>query len=167
MGGCLNPLESTFQASRNLAAPGPCIDRKRVSMRTGPNQASSRLPLFWQRLAAALAILALVMQPLLLTVAGAQIAEASVLDEVTLSQLCLHDADGSPVAPADQQKLPANHDCLQCFAGTFHLLNAPQAVTVASADREFRKLRQYGRPLRLSSSSQYSVASPRGPPLNA
>jgi hypothetical protein len=136
-------------------------------MRTGPNQASSKLRLFWRRLVGAVAIYALVMQPLLLTVAGTQLAQASVLDEVTFAQLCLHNADGSPVAPADQQKHPAHHHCLQCFSGAFHLLDAPQPVTVASADREFRTLRQSGRSFRLSSSSQYSIARPRGPPLSA
>jgi hypothetical protein len=114
-----------------------------------------------------LAIYALVMQPLLLTVAGSQPAQASVLDQVTYAQLCLHNADDGPVAPADQQKHPAHDHCLQCFSGAFHLLNVPQPVTGTLTDREFRKLRQSGRPLRLSSSSQYSVGSPRGPPLSA
>jgi hypothetical protein len=114
-----------------------------------------------------LAIYALVMQPLLLTIAGSQSAQASLLDEVTFSQLCLHNADGSPVAPSDQTKHPAHQHCLQCFSGAFLLLDAPQTVTIASADREFRKLRHSGRALRLSSSSQYSVARPRGPPLSA
>jgi len=110
-----------------------------------------------------LAIYALVMQPLLLTIAGSQPAQASVLD----TELCLHNADGGPVAPTDQQKHSADDHCLQCFSGAFHLLNVPQPVTGTLTDREFRKLRQSGRPLRLSSSSQYSVGSPRGPPLSA
>jgi hypothetical protein len=135
-------------------------------MRSGPNQASSKLRLFWRRLVGAVAIYALAMQPLLLTVAGSQLAQAAAIDDVSFSQLCLHNADGSPVAPEDQQKHPADH-CLQCFAGAFHLLDTAQPITVAAADREFRKLRQSGRPLRLSSSPQYSVASPRGPPLSA
>jgi hypothetical protein len=125
-----------------------------------------RLRLFWRRLVGAVAIYALVMQPLLLTVAGSQLAQAAVLDDVTLSQLCLHDADGSPVAPADQQKHPAHQHCLQCFSGAFVLLGAPQSGTVAFADREFRKLRLSGRDLRLSPASRYSVARPRGPPLS-
>jgi hypothetical protein len=135
-------------------------------MRTGPNQASSKLRQFWRKLIGAVAIYGLVMQPLLLTVAGTQLAQASVLDQVTFAELCLHNADGSPVAPADQQKHPAHHHCLQCFAGAFHLLDASQPLTIASADREFRKLHQSGRGFRLSSSSQYSVARPRGPPLS-
>jgi hypothetical protein len=135
-------------------------------MRTGPNQANSRSRLFWRRLIGAAAIYALVMQPLLLAIAGSQIAQASAFDELSLSQLCEHALDGSPVAPADQQKHPAQQHCLQCFAGALHLFGAPQPVGVASVDQAFRKLRQSGHPLRISSSSQYSVARPRGPPLS-
>jgi hypothetical protein len=112
-----------------------------------------------------LAVYALVMQPLLLTLAGNQFAQASVLDEVTVSQACLHNADGSPVAPSDQEKHPAHQHCLQCFSGAF-ALGSPNPVAVASAGREFRKLRHFGRALRLPSSSQYSAARPRGPPLS-
>ena len=137
-----------------------------VSTPTGSNQGRLRLRLFWRRLVGAAAIYALVMQPLLLTVVGAQFAQASVLDDVTLSQLCQHNADGIPVAPADQEKHPAHQHCLQCFSGAF-VLGSPQSALVVSADREFRKLRQSGRALRLPSSSQYSVARPRGPPFSA
>jgi hypothetical protein len=137
-----------------------------VSMPTGPNQACSRMRLFWRRLVGAVAIYALAMQPLLLTVAGSQFAQASALDQVTLSELCQHNADGSPLAP-DDQKHPAQQHCLQCFSGAFVFLGAPQSTTVASVDREFRKLRPLGRALRLSSASRYSIAHPRGPPLSA
>jgi len=143
------------------------LDFKPDRMPSGSNQADQRRRPFWRKLVGMLALYALVMQPLLLTFAGNQLAQASVLDEVTFAQLCLHNADGSPVAPSDQKKHPAHQHCLQCFSGAFLLLDAPQPVTVASADREFRKLRQSGRALRLSSSSRYSVARPRGPPLNA
>ena len=131
------------------------------------NRSGLRPLLFWRRLISAAAVYALVMQPLLLAVVGGQIAQASAFDELALSQLCEHALDGSPVAPADQQKHPAQQHCLQCFAGAFHLFGAPQPVGVASVDQAFRKLRQSGHPLRLSSSSQYSVARPRGPPLSA
>jgi hypothetical protein len=122
--------------------------------------------MFWRRLVGAVAIYALVMQPLLLTVVGGQLAQAAALDEAAFAELCQHNADGSPVAPADQQKHPAHQHCLQCFSGAFVLHGAPQAVTIASVDREFRKQPLSGRALRLSSTSQYSAARPRGPPLS-
>jgi hypothetical protein len=138
-----------------------------VSMGTGQNRVSLGLRRFWRRLVSAAAIYALVMQPLLLSVVGTQFANAAALDDFSLSQLCLHATDGSPVAPADQQKHPARNHCLLCFAGAFHLLDAPRPVTVASVSRKFWKVRQSAHPLRLSSFSRYSVARPRGPPPSA
>ncbi|HLX16272.1 MAG TPA: hypothetical protein VKS24_13845 [Bradyrhizobium sp.] len=106
------------------------------------------------------------MQPLLLAVVGPQLAQASALDDFSISALCLHQTDGSP-APSDQQKHPAHSHCLLCFSGAFHILDAPGPITVSSTSPEFRKVRQSTHPLRLTSSSQYSVARPRGPPFSA
>ena len=112
-------------------------------------------------------IYALVMQPVLLAVVGTQLANASTLDERSLSQLCLHTTDGSPIAPADRSKHPAEDHCSLCFAGAFHLLDAPRPVAVAHAGPEVSVARQSARPLRLSLFARYSVARPRGPPLSA
>jgi hypothetical protein len=138
-----------------------------MSMGTGKNHAGWGLRRFWRRLVGAAAIYALVMQPLLLGVIGTQIANASAVEGFSLSQLCLHNPDGSPLAPADQTKHPAHNHCLLCFTGAFHLLDAAGQVTVSSASLEFSKVKQSAHPLRLSSFSRYSVASPRGPPLGA
>ena len=138
-----------------------------VSMAIGPNQAGSRPRPFWRRLVGALAIYALVMQSLLLTIAGPQLAQAAALDEISLSELCLHESDGSPITPSDQQRHLAHQHCLQCFAGASPLLDAPQAVTVASARQEFSKFRYAGQRLHLSSACRYLVARPRGPPSAA
>jgi hypothetical protein len=132
-------------------------------MGTAPNQASAALR-FWRRLVGAAAIYALLMQPLLLAIAGPQLTQASAFDEI--SQLCQHQTDGSPAAPADQQQLPMNSHCLLCFAGAFHLLDAPNPTTVSAVDFEVRRLGQLAPPLRLVWSSEYSVARPRGPPLS-
>jgi hypothetical protein len=128
------------------------------------NQASSRLG-FWRRLVGAAAIYALVMQPLLLAVVGTQLAQASALDNFSLSELCLHRIDGSPAG--DQQKHSADSHCLLCFAGAFHLLDAPDPTTASLVSPEMGKLRQSAQPLRLNSTPRYSVARPRGPPLSA
>jgi hypothetical protein len=155
--------ETRRQAGNQSA---PCPSMSLVSTPTGSNQGRSKLRLFWRRLVGAVAIYALAMQPLLLTVAGSQLAQASALDEVTFSELCQHSSDGNPATPADQ-KHPAQQHCLQCFSGAFVLLGAPQSVAVATVDREFRELGPPGRALRLSSASRYSVACPRGPPFSA
>jgi hypothetical protein len=137
---------------------------KLVNMRTASNRAGSALG-FWRRLVGAAAIYALVMQPLLLA-AGLQLAQASAFDNIALAQLCLHQTDNSPTAPAGQPKHPAHNHCLLCFTGAFHLLNAPDPTTVSAADFEFRKLDQSTHPQRLAWSSNYSAARPRGPPLS-
>jgi hypothetical protein len=135
-----------------------------VSMPTRRNQGYAKLWLALRSLISAAAIYALVMQPLLLTIAGGQLAQASALDEVAFAQLCLHNTDASPVGPGDQTKHPAHQHCLQCFSGAFVLLDAARPITIASAHRDFRKLRQSVREMRFPSASRYSGASPRGPP---
>jgi hypothetical protein len=122
---------------------------------------------FGRRLVSAAAIYALVTQPLLLAVLGAASAQASIVDEVSLSQLCLHQTDGSPVTPVDQQRHIADNHCFLCFAGAFHFLDAPYPTTACLVDPKAAELHQSVYPLRLTSSSQYSVARPRGPPLSA
>ena len=136
---------------------------KLVSMGTARNQANSSRG-FWRSLISAVAIYALIMQPLLLAIGGAQPAQAAIVDEFSI---CVHQTDGSPVSPADQQKHPANDHCLLCFTGAFHLLGAPDPTSVTSVDPEVRKLRQAMRSPGLTSSFLYSIAHPRGPPLNA
>jgi hypothetical protein len=115
----------------------------------------------------AAAIYALIMQPLLLSFVGAQLAQASVLDGFSLSQLCLHATDSSPLSPSDPNKHPADHHCDLCFAGAFHLLDAPRPIAVQYVSFEIGKVRHSPRPLCLSSFTRYSVARPRGPPLSA
>jgi hypothetical protein len=135
-----------------------------MNMPNASNQASRRLRSFWRKLFSAIAIYALVMQPVLLTAGESLSVQASLLDEVSLSQLCLHNADGNPVAPADQH--PAHQHCLQCLSGAFVLLDAPQSSTFTPADRQSRKIRHSGHELGLSLASRYSAARPRGPPLS-
>ena len=122
---------------------------------------------FWRRLVSAAAIYALIMQPLLLSLIGDQFANASTLDDLSLSQLCLHATDGSPLSPADQQKHPADHHCDLCFARAFHLLDAPRPITAQYVGSGIGEVLQSAHPLRLSTFARYSVARPRGPPLSA
>jgi len=132
-----------------------------------PNHTRLERRRFWQRLVGAAAIYALIMQPLLLSLINAQLANASTLDGLSLSQLCLHATDGSPLSPADPHKHPADHHCDLCFTGAFHLLDAPRPIVVQYVRSEIGEVRQSPHPLRLSSFSRYSVARPRGPPLSA
>jgi hypothetical protein len=131
------------------------------------NRASMGPRLFWRRLVGTALIYALIMQPLLLTIVGAQLANASAIDDLSLSQLCQHATGGSPFSPDDQNKHSADDHCAFCFAAAFHLLDVPQPVTIQHVRSETGKVGQSAHPLRLSVFSRYSVARPRGPPLSA
>jgi Protein of unknown function (DUF2946) len=132
-----------------------------------PNRAGKGPRLLWRRLVGTALIYALIMQPLLLAIVGAQLANASAIDDLSLSQLCQHATDGSPLSPADQHKHPADDHCAICFATAFHLLDAPPPVTIQDARSGTSTVQQSAHPLRLSSFSRYSVARPRGPPFSA
>jgi hypothetical protein len=107
------------------------------------------------------------MQPLFLAVVGTQLANASALDDFSLTQLCLNATNGGPAAPTDQPRHHGHNHCIFCFAGAFHLLDAPQPLTIKHVSLVVSEVRQLAHPLRLSVFSQYSVARPRGPPLSA
>jgi hypothetical protein len=139
-------------------------------MESAPKR-SNRLLRLLRRLISVAAIYALVAQPLLLALAGPQLAQASLADaslanDILLAQLCSHQADGGPTSPSDQQKHPSVDHCLLCFAGAFHLLDAPLPTTASFADPKIRKTRGTNGQLRLAAFSRYSIASPRGPPRN-
>jgi hypothetical protein len=137
------------------------------SMGNGQNRANLKPWLFWRRLVSAAAIYALIMQPLLLAVVGTQVANASALDDFALSQLCLNTPDGGPVAPANQPKSHGHNHCIFCFAGAFHLLDAPEPVTIKHVSRVVSEVQQSAHPLFLPAFSRYSIAPPRGPPFSA
>jgi hypothetical protein len=131
------------------------------------NRASMGPRLFWRRLVGAALIYTLILQPLLLTIVGAQLANASAIDDLSLSQLCQHATGSSPFSPDDQHKHPADDHCAFCFTAASHLLDAPQPVPIQHVRSETGKVGQSAHPLRLSVFSRYSVARPRGPPVSA
>jgi hypothetical protein len=133
----------------------------------GQKRASMGQRSFWRRLVGTALVYALIMQPLALAIGGAQLADASAIDEFSLSQLCVHATDGSPLSPAGPQQPPADDHCVFCFAGAFHLLDAPRPAVVQHVNSEIKKARHSAHSLSLSSFSRYSVARPRGPPFSA
>jgi hypothetical protein len=162
------PLVLAYQLSGKSIQTGFACQPKLVKMGIWPTHISLERRRFWQRLVGAAAIYALILQPLLLSLSDAQLANSSTLDGFSLSQVCQHAADGSPISPADPQKDPADHHCDLCFARAFHLLDAPRSLINAEyVSLEIRKVLQLAHPLRLSSFARYSVARPRGPPFCA
>ena len=131
------------------------------------NRASMGPRLFWRRLVGSALIYALILQPLLLTVVGVKLANASAIDDLSLSELCQHATGGSPLSPADRRKDPADEHCAFCFAAAFFMLDAPRPVTIQHVRSEIGKVGEPAHRLRLPLFSRYSVARPRGPPLSA
>jgi len=81
--------------------------------------------------------------------------------------LCAHKSDGTPVQPADAPTYPGCNHCIFCFAGAHHavigsLVIAVLRISVARADVAPTSVAQA--PVRLPA---HSIASPRGPPLQA
>jgi hypothetical protein len=132
-------------------------------MGTARNQASSK-PCLLRKLVSAAAIYALIVQALLFSISATQFAQASAFDDVSLSQLCLHQTDGSPAQPVDRQS--GNH-CFVCSVAAFHLLGPPGPTIVSPINPEMRPVRQSALPHQPGSRSQYTVARPRGPPVSA
>lgn len=138
-----------------------------ANMGSEQNRASERPWQFWRRLVGTALIYALILQPLLLAIVGAQLANASATDNLSLSQLCQHGTNGSPLSPDDRHQHPAEDHCALCFAAAFHLLDAPRPATIQPLTSVAGEVAQSAHPQRLSLFSRYSVARPRGPPLSA
>jgi hypothetical protein len=106
-------------------------------------------------------------QALLIALGGFSLP-ASATDAAPGFELCLHDAEGGPAAPAGIPDQSGCNHCIFCFAGAHHALPpAPSHsffpyVYAISAGVQWAA----DRPA-LPHSSAYSIASPRGPPAGA
>jgi hypothetical protein len=92
---------------------------------------------------------------------------ANVGDDAPAFQLCLHDAPDAPELPGGDPDHTGSTHCIFCFAGSHHAtIVAPHGsfhrVYVKNVDAPRLADRQ-----RLPRLSAYSIASPRGPPLDA
>ena len=104
-------------------------------------------------------------QSLLIALGGFSL-RANVGDD-TPFELCLHDAQDAPELPAGNPDHTSSTHCIFCFVGSHHAaIVAPrgvfQCVYVENVEAPRAADRQ-----RLRRLSAYSIASPRGPPLDA
>jgi hypothetical protein len=119
----------------------------------------------WRRLVGVVLIHAVAVQALLV-VLGAFPLAASANQSFPALELCSHDASGAPDLPANKPDLSGCTHCIFCFAGAQHAVigGTPAVVhriTVAAVIA--RWLGDTPGPNRLT---RYTIASPRGPPLN-
>src|ERR1700730_2751453 len=120
----------------------------------------------WRRLTAVVAVYALVLQAFAFGLAGGQIAANAATDQSSPGfELCLHDVDSTPSAPA-----PVHGDhvhCIFCMAGGHHAFVppplSPLAILVPVGGAALPPAGDWRRPAPTHSSS----AQPRGPPLAA
>lgn len=116
---------------------------------------------WWRRLTAGTLILALVLQGIAFTLAGARVAAADPTDTAAGFFLCRHDGGlgggGAPESPA------ADSHCIFCLTGATYL-DAP-AVSSACHTITFGVLSWSLSAWRLPATTVNASARPRGPPL--
>jgi hypothetical protein len=117
----------------------------------------------WQRLAAGVLVLALVLQGIALTLAGARLAATNPTDAVAGFELCRHNGGlgggGAPESPA------ADNHCIFCLTGATYL-DAPAAASECGTVR-FGALSWSLSAWRWPATTVNASARPRGPPLPA
>jgi hypothetical protein len=115
----------------------------------------------WQRLTAAVLVLALVLQGIAVTVAEARLAAANPTDAAASFELCRHDGGlgggGAPESPA------ADSHCIFCLTGVTYL-DAPAAASECHTVR-FGALSWSLSAWRWPATTVNASARPRGPPL--
>jgi hypothetical protein len=118
----------------------------------------------WQLLTACLLVLALVLQGIALTLAGARLATADPTNDAAGFELCRHDGGvrggGAPGRPA------ADSHCIFCLTEATYLdapVTASQCRTIAFGVLSW----SLGAWWRLPAATVNASARPRGPPLPA
>jgi hypothetical protein len=117
----------------------------------------------WQRLTAGVLVLALVLQGIAITLAGARLAAANPTDAAAGFELCRHDGGlgggGAPESPA------ADSHCIFCLTGATYL-DAPAAASECHTVM-FGAVSWPLSGWRLPATTVNASARPRGPPLPA
>lgn len=119
----------------------------------------------WQRLTACLLVLALVLQGIAFTLAGARLATAGPTNDAASFELCRHDGGvhggGAPGSPA------ADSHCIFCLTGATYL-DAPAAASQCHTIGFGVLSWSLGAWWRLPAAATVNAsARPRGPPLRA
>lgn len=119
----------------------------------------------WRPLIAAVAAFAVAAQTLLIAFGLAVPARADV--GISTFELCQHDAQDVPNAPAGDPAAGACAHCIFCFAGSHHAAIGPPPVLFQRVHVEIAAAlwAADGRPL--PGPAAYSIAIPRGPPTGA
>jgi hypothetical protein len=120
----------------------------------------------WRSLLSVAVAYAVTIQSLMIAVAGFSLP-VGVGQNGPAFELCLHDASGAPALPADKPDLPGCTHCVFCFAGAHHAVLGTASAVFHRANMALVVLPWRGHappPRRLV---RYTIAPPRGPPLDA
>jgi hypothetical protein len=105
-------------------------------------------------------------QSLLIAVGGFYLG-ANVGDDAPAFELCLHDAHDAPELPAGNPDHTSCTHCIFCFAGSHHPAIGAAPVAFHRVHAETVDAPRLADQQHLPRLPSYSIAIPRGPPLNA
>ena len=121
---------------------------------------------FWRRLIAVVLAHAVAAQALLIALGGFPLA-ANADQSSSAFELCSHDANGATQSPA---KIPGQSGCAHCIfclAGAHHAVIGAAAAVSHRVNVAIVVVRQPAEAPGLRRLTRYTIANPRGPPLDA
>ena len=105
-------------------------------------------------------------QSLLIALGGFSLP-ANVGGDTPAFELCLHDAQDAPELPAGNPDHTSCTHCILCFAGSHHAVIGAARVAFHRVHIETVDAPRVADRQHLPGLPAYSIASPRGPPLDA
>ena len=121
---------------------------------------------FWRRLIAPVLAHAVAVQALLVALGGFSLA-ANADQSSSAFELCSHDATGATQSPA---KIPDQSGCMQCIfclAGAHHAVIGAAPAVSHRVNVAIVVVRRPAEAPGLRRLTRYTIANPRGPPLDA
>jgi hypothetical protein len=126
---------------------------------------SAKSKRFFRPLTGIIVAYAVAAQSLLIAVGGFYL-RANVGDDAPAFELCLHDAQDTPALPAGNPNHTSTAHCIFCLAGSHHAAIGTTPVALHRVHVETDAPRAADRQ-HLPRLPAYSIAIPRGPPLDA
>jgi len=121
---------------------------------------------FWRRLIAVVLAHAVAVQALLFALGGFSLA-ANVDQSAPAFELCSHDANGATQSPTRIPDQSGCTDCIFCFAGAHHAVIGAAPAVSHRVNVAIVVVRRPAEAPGLRRLTRYTIANPRGPPLDA
>jgi hypothetical protein len=121
---------------------------------------------FWRTLLSVVVAYSVAVQSLLIAVAGFSLP-ADAGQNAPAFELCLHDTDGAPQAPAGNPDHSGCTHCIFCFAGAHHAVIGAAPAVFHRVYVAVAVVPWLGDASGIRRITRYTIANPRGPPLDA